>query len=139
MKSDLKSFLGTGWAFPPTFDKYAYSVKMVSELEDIRESIRIILDTQPGERIMQPEFGCRLKQMVFEPNDESFNVQINEIIDLALLNFEPRIKFIGTEIKEQDPLDGFVKIIIDFSVIITNTRHNIVFPFYFNEGTNVRE
>ena len=131
MKSDLKSFLGTGWAFPPAFSKYDYSVQMVSELEDIMESIRIILKTQPGERIMQPEFGCPLRQMIFEPNDESFQVQINEIIDRALLNFEPRIKFIGTELREQDTLDGFVKITIDFSVIITNTRHNIVFSFLF--------
>jgi phage baseplate assembly protein W len=141
MNKELKSFLGTGWAFPPTFNKFSHSVKLVSEIDDIKESILIILDTIPGERIMQPEFGSNLKRLVFEKNDESLKGLIHEAIDKALLNFEPRINFISTEIieHEEDFLNGFVKLVITFSVIITNTRYNIVYPFYFNEGTNVKE
>jgi phage baseplate assembly protein W len=90
---------------------------------------------------MQPEFGSNLKRLVFEKNDESLKALIHEAIDKALLNFEPRINFISTEIieHEEDFLNGFVKLVITFSVIITNTRYNIVYPFYFNEGTNVKE
>lgn len=142
MKKELKSFLGTGWAFPPVFYKNTCSAGMVSEIEDIKESIRIILDTFPGERIMQPEFGCTIKRLVFEKNDSSLNVTLSQVIEKALLNFEPRVKFISTEIRDTDAserLNGYIRIIINFSVIITNTRHNIVYPFYLNEGTNVHE
>jgi len=137
MQQELKSFLGTGWSFPPTFYKFSNTVHMVSDLADIEQSIRIILDTYPGERVMQPEFGCFIKRFVFEKIDNSLMLKINEEIDRALLYFEPRIKFIDAEIIEQDDNNGILFIRINFSVIITNTRYNIVYPFYFNEGTNV--
>ncbi len=137
MQQELKSFLGTGWGFPPAFDKFSNSVKLSSDLADIEESIRIILDTYPGERIMQPEFGCFIKRFVFEIIDQSLIMKINEEIERALLNFEPRVKFIDTEVIKQDDHNGVLIIRINFSVIITNTRYNIVYPFYFNEGTNV--
>ncbi len=139
MQKDLISFLGNGWSFPPAFHKFSQSVQMVSAIEDIKESIRIILDTFPGERIMQPEFGCYIRRLVFERNGESLLVKINEVIYRALLNFEPRVKFINAEIMEQDFESGLLRISIHFSVIITNTRHNIVYPFYFSEGTNVSQ
>lgn len=137
MQQELKSFLGTGWGFPPAFDKFSNSVKLSSDLADIEESIRIILDTYPGERIMQPEFGCFIKRFVFEIIDQSLIMKINEEIERALLNFEPRVKFIDTEVIKQDDHNGVLIIRINFSVIITNTRYNIVYPFYFTEGTNV--
>ena len=137
MQQELKSFLGTGWGFPPTFYKFSNTVHMVSDLADIEQSIRIILDTYPGERIMQPEFGCFIKRFVFEKMDQSLLMKINEEIDRALLNFEPRIKFIDTEVIEEDDFNGILLLRINFSVIITNTRYNIVYPFYINEGTNV--
>lgn len=137
MKKELHSFLGTGWSFPPTFDRFSNAVKMVSELEDISESIYLILETFPGERIMQPAFGCYLKRLVFEKLDESLVVQINEVIAKALLYFEPRVKFINAEVISTDNIAGFINLRVNFTVIITNTRHNIVYPFYFTEGTNV--
>jgi phage baseplate assembly protein W len=133
------SFLGRGWAFPPSFDRGSMSVKMVSELEDIQESIRIILSTTPGERVMQPAFGCPLRRMVFERLDTAFINELNDIIRQALLNFEPRIRFIEAVVIQENVLEGIVYIEIGFSVIITNTRHNLVYPFYFLEGTNISE
>jgi phage baseplate assembly protein W len=133
------SFLGRGWAFPPSFDRGSMSVKMVSELEDIQESIRIILSTTPGERVMQPAFGCPLRRMVFERLDTAFMNELNDIIRQALLNFEPRIRFIEAVVIQENVLEGIVYIEIGFSVIITNTRHNLVYPFYFLEGTNISE
>ncbi|SJZ92610.1 GPW/gp25 family protein [Sediminibacterium ginsengisoli] len=139
MNNEISSFLGTGWSFPPVFDKFSNSIQMVSEVQDIEESIRIILDTFPGERIMQPEFGCYLKRLVFEKIDAALIQQINETIGKALLNFEPRIKFINCEVLNTDDINGILTLRINFSLIITNTRHNIVYPFYITEGTNVQQ
>jgi phage baseplate assembly protein W len=112
---------------------------MVSELDDIMESIHLILSTHPGERVMQPQFGCYLKRLVFEKVDNSLAVRINEVIADALLHFEPRVKFIKAEMLQTDELNGVIMIQVNFSVVITNTRHNIVYPFYFTEGTNVQD
>lgn len=134
-----KSFLGQGWSFPPDFSRVDNSVLMVSDIADIEDSIRIILSTTPGERIMQPEFGCDLKRLVFEKIDSTLIASLDHLIYHALLNFEPRITFINTEIMDSDDLDGRLNIKINFKVIITNSRHNIVFPFYMLEGTNVSQ
>ncbi len=135
--NEVKSFLGTGWSFPPNFNKVDNSVQMVSDVADIEDSIRIILSTTPGERIMQPEFGCDLKRLVFETIDSTLLASLDHLIYHALLNFEPRITFLNTEVLNLDSPDGSLLIQINFKVIITNTRHNIVFPFYLLEGTNV--
>src|SRR3954471_24329915 len=134
---EVKSFLGTGRSFPPDFSRADNSVLMVSDIRDIEESIRIILSTTPGERIMQPEFGCDLKRLVFEKIDSTLIASLDHLIYHALLNFEPRITFINTEVLSSDDLDGQLHIRINFKVIITNSRHNIVFPFYLLEGTNI--
>ena len=134
---EVKSFLGTGWSFPPVFNKTDHSVSMVSEIDDIEESIRIVLSTTPGERIMQPEFGCDIKRLVFEKIDSSLIASLDHLIYHALLNFEPRITYLSTEVLEQNEQNGLLHIIIHFKVIITNSRHNVVFPYYLIEGTNV--
>ncbi len=134
---EIKSFLGTGWSFPPEFNKSDNSVSMVTDINDIEESIKLILSTTPGERIMQPEFGCDLKRLVFEKIDSTLIASLDHIIYHALLNFEPRITFLNSEIIEQNGLDGLLHINIHFKVIITNSRHNVVFPYYLIEGTNV--
>jgi phage baseplate assembly protein W len=110
---------------------------MVSEIKDIGESIQIILSTTPGERIMQPEFGCDLKRLVFEKIDSSLIASLDHLIYHALLNFEPRITYLKTEVLEQNDQNGLLHLVIHFTVIITNSRHNIVFPYYLIEGTNV--
>lgn len=135
--NEVKSFLGTGWSFPPDFNRVDNSVQMVSDVSDIEDSIRIILSTTPGERIMQPEFGCDLKRLAFETIDSTLLASLDHLIYHALLNFEPRITFLNTEVLNLESHDGQLLIQINFKVIITNSRHNIVFPFYLLEGTNV--
>jgi len=131
------SILGTGWNFPISFDTLNHRTVMVSGIEDVKQSIFIILNTTPGERIMEPEFGCDLKQLVFEHINESLKTKLDHIVYHALLNYEPRVRFISTEIIDKVEEDGLLRIQIEFSLIITNTRHNVVFPFYFSEGTNI--
>jgi phage baseplate assembly protein W len=134
---DPQSFLGTGWSFPPGFSRADNSVTMVSDIADIEDSIRIILSTTPGERIMQPKFGCDLKRLAFEKIDSTLIASLEHLIYHALLEFEPRVTFISIEVPERDDLDGMLPIRINFKVISTNSRHNIVFPFYLIEGTNI--
>ena len=132
-----RSFLGTGWSFPVTFDRERNEVVLVSDIGDIQQSLFIILNTTPGERIMQPEFGCNLKQLVFEIIDSSFFAKLDHLIYQAILNFEPRVKYLASHVLNRDEHNGVLVISIDFMLISTNTRHNIVFPFYHSEGTNV--
>lgn len=134
---NVGSFLGTGWSFPVYFDKANARVQMASDAEDIAQSIRIILGTTPGERLMQPEFGCNLKSLLFERADSSLVTQLNHLVYHALLNFEPRVNFLQAEILHSEELAGELHIRVDYSIISTNTRHNIVFPFYLTEGTNI--
>ncbi|MCJ8208328.1 GPW/gp25 family protein [Mucilaginibacter sp. RS28] len=137
MASNIQSFLGTGWGFPPTFDKVSNGVRMSSDMKDIEESIWLILGTIPGERIMQPEFGCDLRKMGFERIDSNLVSSLNHVIYHALLNFEPRVNFTGADVLGRDDADGILTIQINYTIISTNTRHNIVYPFYLVEGTNL--
>lgn len=135
-----KSFLGIGWGFPPEFHKHANAigVKMVAEEEDIGESLRILLSTVPGERIMQPGYGCGLHAMVFETINESTITELKDIIERAVLFFEPRITLESVDIDTDESLEGRLKIQLNYTVRKTNTRSNIVYPFYYLEGSQVR-
>jgi len=132
-----QGFLGSGWSFPPKFDKYSKSVIMDNGEIDIENSIRIILGTYPGERLMNPEFGCAVKRMNFENIDKGNVTRIQEIVGNAMVQFEPRIKFQSIEIISQDEQEGLIVLQLNYTIISTNTRHNIVFPYYLTEGTNL--
>lgn len=132
-----QGFLGSGWSFPPKFDKYSKSVVMDNSESDIENSIRIILGTYPGERLMNPDFGCTVKRMNFENLDEGNVTRIEEIVGNALIEFEPRVKFQSIEVISKNPDEGLLVLQLNYVIIITNTRHNIVFPYYLLEGTNL--
>lgn len=135
-----KAFLGIGWSFPPEFHKHAdvLGVKMVDEEADIRESLKILMSTRPGERVMQPFYGCGLNAMVFETINESTITEINDVIERAVLYFEPRITLQSIDIDTESALDGLLKIQLNYTVRRTNTRSNIVYPFYYAEGSLVK-
>jgi len=140
MSDTDKAFLGVGWSFPPEFHKRGdtLAVGMVSEEEDILESLNILLSTRPGERVMQPNFGCGLHSMVFETINESSVTEIKDVIERAILFYEPRITLEGIDVTTEDALDGILKIQLNYTVRRTNTRSNIVYPFYYLEGSQVR-
>lgn len=131
-----RSFLGTGWSFPPTFRREWYWVEMLSGEEDVHSSIRIILETLNGERVMLPTFGCNLQPYIFEPMNVPNIAMIEKIVKEALVLHEPRI-IVGdlTSLPQQE--NGLLEITIPYSIILTNTRYNYVFPFYISEATNI--
>ncbi|MEQ3656386.1 MAG: GPW/gp25 family protein [Dokdonia sp.] len=146
MKDNDDLFLGKGWEFPPVFNAYSKTVGMVANEEDIEQSIRIIIGTIPGERLMFPQFGCGIRKFVFESNDPTQMTILKDTVYQALLYNEPRIKVRDIAVHESVPtgnqkeygrLNGKIYLHISYTVIITNTRNNMVYPFYLEEGTNL--
>lgn len=132
-----KTFLGIGWKFPPTFDKSIKSVEMVSEEEDIRESLMILLSTKPGERIMRPEYGCDTQALVFETINTTSITVLKRMIQRAILYFEPRITLDEIEAQMDEDIHGKLLINLHYTIRKTNTRSNMVYPFYLIEGTEI--
>lgn len=131
-----RSFLGTGWSFPPTFRREWYGVEMVSDEENVRKCMEIILLTITGERIMLPTFGCNLQPYVFEPMNVPNIAMIEKIVKDALVYHEPRI-IVDNITSTPNQAEGLLEINIDYTIITTNTRYNYVFPFYMKEATNI--
>lgn len=132
-----KTFLGTGWSFPPTFDKAQAAVVMVSQEEDIRQSLSILFQTEPGERTMLPEYGSNLREMLFDIMDNTRFNYMKSLIQAAILRYEPRIDLNSVGINDAQYLDGVLYIELDYTIRNTNSRANMVFPYYIVEGTNV--
>ena len=132
-----KSFLGTGWSFPPEFVKSQKSVKMTSGEEDIKKSIHILLTTKLGERVMLPDYGCNLQELLFEELSTTLFTYVQELIKTAILYYEPRIDILSIDISETDPLVGQLTIQIEYKIRATNARTNMVFPFYKEEGADI--
>jgi phage baseplate assembly protein W len=133
-----KTFLGIGWKFPPAFDKKTGSIILVSEEDDIKESLFILLSTKPGERIMLPEYGCDLHKMVFEAVDSTMITSIKSMIQRSILFFEPRINLNEIHIRPDKEKDGLLLIDVHYTIKKTNKRSNMVYPYYIIEGNDVR-
>jgi phage baseplate assembly protein W len=129
------SFLGTGWGFPPQFSSTPGQVVMLSDEDDIRSSLEILLSTRPGERVMRPDYGCNLDELVFEPLTTTFKTYIKDLITTAILFYEPRIDVNKIELDDTGEVEGRILISIDYTVRSTNSRYNFVYPFYKNENT----
>jgi uncharacterized protein len=134
---DIKSFLGTGWSFPPQFSKTEKNVKLISDEEDIRISLEILLATRVGERIMQPKYGCNLDTMLFEPIDVALQTYIKDLVYTAIFYFEPRIRPDEVTLSTMEE-EGTILIEVQYTIRATNTRHNLVYPFYKDEATLVK-
>ncbi len=132
-----KTFLGIGWKFPPEFDRQTKSVTLVSEEQDIKESLFILMSTRPGERVLQPEYGCDLSVLNFESINEGLINRASEIIHDAVLHFEPRIILDDVFVSTKNMYDGVLEISLEYSIRKTNKRNNIVYPYYLLEGTDV--
>ena len=132
------AYIGTGWKFPPVFSKAGYSAEMVSGNEDIRESLYILLFTIPGERIMLPEYGAGLNELLYENLNNTLLHRIREQIRLAILYYEPRITVDDLAVTRDNDTEGKVWVEITYTVSASNERANIVYPFYLREGTLVR-
>lgn len=131
---DRKAFLGRGWAMPVALDPRTGLVKSVAYEQDIRESILIILETAPGERVMRPNFGCGMHELVFAVVDSTLLQQVRSTVEEALRRCEARIDVLAVNVDEAATIDGKLLVEIEYRVRKTNQLDNLVFPFYFREG-----
>lgn len=131
---EQKAFLGRGWAWPVQLDPRTGLVASVAYEDDIRQSMRIILETSPGERVMRPNFGCGIHELVFEALDSTTIQRIRSTVDEALRRCEARIDVLSVEVDEPATSEGKLLVEIEYRVRKTNQVGNLVFPFYFREG-----
>lgn len=122
-------FLGLGWNFPVGLD--AHRIKMAPDsYEDIRQSIWIILATSPGERVMRPDFGCGIHDLVFGVNNAATATAVTRAVREALATWEPRIDVLDAYAAPDPSRPNVLVIEIDYQVRSTNSRFNLVYPFY---------
>jgi Bacteriophage baseplate protein W len=132
---DAKAFLGRGWSYPVTGNRAATDVPLVEHEEDIRQAVRIILETGRGERVMRPDFGAGLAEFLFEPIQTTTMALIRHRVEESLVSWEPRIRVESVEVTAAAAAQGRLDIAIAYRVRSTNAFYNLVYPFYLQEGT----
>lgn len=132
--TDTAGFLGCGWKFPPEADPVTGRIKMSRGEEDIREAVKVILFTGIDERMMQPSFGCGIREYAFTSAGRSDISGMEQEIEEALIRFEPRIIRPEVTVSRERLGSGILEISVAYVVRATNNPYNLVFPYYINEG-----
>ncbi len=134
LDSEGKAFLGRGWSAPLALDPRTGLVESVAYEEDIRQSILIILMTEQGERVMRPNFGCGIHDLVFTSLDSTTLQLIRSSVEEAMRRCEARIELLDVTVDEEATSEGMLLVELQYRVRRTNQVGNLVFPFYFKEG-----
>lgn len=134
-KDEQRAFLGRGWAYPVSLEADGTLGRVAYE-EDVRQAIRIILMTNPGERVMRPDFGAGLNAFVFEPLSTTTLVLVENRVREALIDWEPRIDVLSVEVTYSQADPGKLLIEINYRVRATNALGNLVYPFYLQEASS---
>lgn len=129
-----KAWIGRGWAFPVVIDPRTGGVAMVQYEDDIRQSIQIILGTARGERVMRPDFGCGIHDLVYDAMDTAFVTRIETGVREALSRYEARVEVLDVTVDTSGFIRGELVVQLEYRVRMTNQRQNLVYPFYFREG-----
>ncbi|MDD5268366.1 MAG: GPW/gp25 family protein [Methylococcales bacterium] len=132
-----RPFLGRGWSFPPSFNLSRAGVEMLEQEADIVSSLEILLSTLRGERVMLPQYGCNLDELLFESLDTRMKTLMADKVESAILYHESRIELEKVQLDDSRELEGVVLIEIIYRVKSTNSRFNFVYPYYIDEGTDI--
>jgi phage baseplate assembly protein W len=124
-----REFIGRGLTFPLQVDSQG-RLALTNGENEIFQSIRVILETSPGERVMRPTFGCRVWELIFEPRDASTEALLKEYVREALAMWEPRIEVTGVDILEEGAPQEVVMVNIRYLIKNTHDERSIVYPFY---------
>jgi phage baseplate assembly protein W len=125
----MGDFLGTGWSFPVGVDARG-RITLSRQERDIEEAIRIILRTPKGQRVMRPEFGCQIHDLVFAPNDATTAGLAAHYVMEALGMWEPRIRIQHVS-AETDPTEAARLLVeVQYQIKATHDSRSLVFPFY---------
>jgi phage baseplate assembly protein W len=131
---DPQAFLGFGWSYPVRFEADG-APALVGHEEDIRQAITIILGTNPGERVMRPDFGAGLDSFVFEPVSPTTMTRVGNRVREALVDWEARIDVLEVAVTTDPDQRSALLIDVSYRVRATNSLHNLVYPFYLDEGS----
>jgi phage baseplate assembly protein W len=123
------SFVGTGWNWPVETDATGM-IALVSGTNEIEQAMYLVLATAPGERPMRPEFGCRLQEFVFAPADAATAALVGAEVRASLARWEPRITVDDVLVSADSDEPSTLWIDVRYTVLSTNDRRNLVFPFY---------
>jgi len=129
-----QEFLGVGWACPMSCDDSSKDIALSRYEKDVEEAILIILKTAPGERVMRPDFGCGIHEYVFAPNNAQTAGMIRFHVEQALARWEPRIEALSVQVNSDSYRPEVLLIDIGYTVRSTDSRFNIVYPFYLERG-----
>ncbi|WP_439488099.1 GPW/gp25 family protein [Algoriphagus sp.] len=132
-----KSFLGRGWAFPISFSLESQQVRLAENEEDIQQSLVILLNTTLGERIMRPDYGANMEDLLFEALNVTTANMIANRIKQAILYHEPRVKTEDIDLRPNYN-EGRIEVIVSYLIIATNNRRNLVYPYLFTEATDLK-
>lgn len=124
-----EAFLGTGWGFPVQREA-DNQIALAAGDANIQQSIWIILSTARGERVMRPDFGCGIHDLVFAVRSPATSGQIADLVRQALVRWEPRIDLEEVQVLPDPDNPSLLLIEIDYRVRTTNSRFNLVYPFY---------
>jgi Bacteriophage baseplate protein W len=134
MNADPKAFLGRGWTYPVQPNASNTDAALAAYEQDVREAVRIILETNRGERVMRPDFGAGLHDFLFEPLNTTTLALIRHRVEESLITWEPRIRLELIDVQLADGPRNRIDITIEYTVRATNTFYNLVYPFYLQEG-----
>ena len=129
----MTAFLGRGWRFPIRVDARG-GLGYAEGAELIEQSIWLILSTSPGSRIMEPEFGCGIHDHVFASNTANLRATIASSVERALIRFEPRIDVLNVRAQTSADRENTLLVHVDYRIRANNAFHNLVYPFFINEG-----
>ncbi len=135
MAGGERDFLGRGWSFPVRVDAATGRVRMSAFEEDIKEAIRVILQTRKGERALRPDFGTGVYEYAFREMDAGTLTLVEMEVRDALVRWEPRITDISVRCVPEDALEGRLSVHVAYTVRATNSPFNQVYPFYLSEGS----
>jgi len=126
-------FRGTGWRMPIT-PQIGGGLGYVSGDDNVAQSLWLMLKTATGERLMRPEFGTTVPDLVFEADSEQNMFRLRDAVLDAIRRWEPRVEVQPTDITTSAKGEGNVEVSVSYRVLRTNTRRNLVFPFYLASG-----
>lgn len=125
----MRSITGRGWSFPPRLSDRD-QIMLVQDDADIRQAIYIIINTYPGERVMRPEFGCKIHELIFAPANDQTAAVAERYVREALQRWEPRIEVEEITVKPGATEYGELLINIQYTVRDRHNPQSLVFPYY---------
>lgn len=132
----ISDLLGRGWRYPVQLDDHN-EIALAAGEEDIQQAIWIILSTALGERLMRPDFGCGIHDLVFAPNNTGTAGLARFYVEDALVRWEPRIDLEGVEVQADPTEPELLLISVTYQVRTTDSRYNLVYPFYLTRGVSL--